>query len=131
MNVHEVEDFLRLQPLLKSAYDEISLLAKNNPAQTVSFFKLKLINTLLKKANEVLVDDNDVFIPFPEDFTEFSENDTPNASDTAFILSSYLSAMERMRCENIEKGDEFPRLWYWTINGKISLDDETNPPTIK
>jgi hypothetical protein len=47
-----------------------------------------------------------------------------------FILSHYLTSLEKLRCDNIEKEKEFPYHWHWIINGKHS-NQETDLPTIK
>ena len=88
MNEQQVETFLKLQPQLKSAYDEISLLSKKKPTDSLNTFKLKFINSILLKANGIL---DDKYKPFPEDFSLFNEDDMPNNSDVIFILSHYLS----------------------------------------
>jgi len=124
MDKKQVEIFLKLQPQLKSAYDEISLLSKKKPTDSLNRFKLKFINSILKRANEIL---EDTYKPFPDEFTLFDEDDMPNNSDVVFILSHYLTALEKLRCDNIQymTGD-----WYWVINGKRT-SMETDRPTIK
>ena len=124
MNKQQVETFLKLQPQLKSAYDEIALLSKKKPTDSLNTFKLKFINSILSRANEIL---EDKYKPFPEDFSLFSEDDMPNNSDVVFILSHYLTSLEKLRCDNIEYSDY---VWNWIIDGEVS-DQETNPRTIK
>ena len=127
MTKEQVETFLKLQPQLKSAYDEIALLSKKKPTDSLNTFKLKFINSILSRANEIL---EDKYKPFPEDFSLFNEEDMPNNSDVVFILSHYLTALEKLRCDNIEKENEFPYHWFWIIDDKIS-GQETDSPTIK
>jgi len=127
MNKEQVETFLKLQPQLKSAYNEISLLSKKKPTDSLNTFKLKFINSILSRANEIL---EDKYKPFPEDFTLFDEEDMPNNSDVVFILSHYLTALEKLRCDNIEKEESFSHNWFWIIDDKIS-NQETDRPTIK
>lgn len=124
MNKEQVEAFLKLQPQLKSAYDEISLLSKKKPTDSLNTFKLKFINSILSRANEIL---DDKYKPFPEEFTLFNEDDMPNNSDAVFIFSHYLTSLEKLRCDNIKYLD-FD--WYWVIDGEIS-DQKTNSKTIK
>jgi hypothetical protein len=124
MNTEQVETFLKLQPQLKSAYDEIALLSKKKPTDSLNKFKLKFINSILSRANEIL---EDKYKPFPEDFTLFNEDDMPNNSDVVFILSHYLTSLEKLRCDNIKYSDYH---WYWVIDGEVS-DQETNSRTIK
>lgn len=124
MNKQQVETFLKLQPQLKSAYDEIALLSKKKPTDSLNTFKLKFINSILSRANEIL---DDKYKPFPEDFILFNEDDMPNNSDVVFILSHYLTSLEKLRCDNIEYSGFH---WYWVIDGEVS-DQETNSRTIK
>jgi len=127
MNAQQVETFLKLQPQLKSAYEEISLLSKKKPTDALNKFKLKFINSILVRANEIL---GEKYKPFPNEFDLFNEDDMPNNGDVVFILSHYLTSLEQLRCDHIEKEKEYPYHWYWTINGKISKQ-ETDTPTIK
>jgi len=126
MNEQQVEMFLKLQPQLKSAYDEIALLSKKKPTDSLNTFKLKFINSIISRANEILKND---YKPFPEDFTLFDENDMPNNSDVVFILSHYLTSLEKLRCDSI-KHSSSDYNWYWIIDGKMSKQ-ETDRPTIK
>jgi len=127
MNKEQVEMFLKLQPQLKSAYDEIALLSKKKPTDSLNTFKLKFINSILLRANGILADN---YKPFPNEFSLFDENDMPNNSDVVFILSHYLTALEKLRCDNIQREKEFPHNWYWIIDKKIS-SQETDSATIK
>ena len=127
MKKQQVEIFLKLQPQLKSAYDEISLLSKKKPTDSLNTFKLKFINSILSRANEIL---EDKYVPFPNEFKLFDEDDMPNNSDVVFILSHYLTALEKLRCDNIESENTYPHNWFWVIGGKRSTQ-ETNQPAIK
>jgi len=123
MNKKQVETFLKLQPQLKSAYDEIALLSKKKPTDSLNNFKLKFINSILSRANAIL---EDRYKPFPDEFTLFEEDDMPNNSDVVFILSHYLTSLEKLRCDNIINDYG----WYWLVDGNKS-DMSTNTPTIK
>lgn len=127
MNKQQVEIFLKLQPQLKSAYDEIALLSKKKPTDSLNTFKLKFINSILSRANKIL---GDKYKPFPDEFTLFHEDDMPNNGDVVFILSHYLATLEKLRCDNIEKEKKYPLNWCWVINNKISKQ-VTDGPTIK
>jgi hypothetical protein len=124
MNKQQIETFLKLKPQLKSAYDEIALLSKKKPTDSLNTFKLKFINSILSRANEIL---EEKYKPFPDEFTLFDEDEMPNNSDVVFILSHYLTSLEKLRCDNIKYSDFN---WYWLINGKVS-DKQTDSPTIK
>ena len=124
MDKQQVEMFLKLQPQLKSAYDEIALLSKKKPTDSLNPFKLKFMNSILSRANELL---GDYYKPFPLEFEVFDEDDMPNNSDVVFILSNYLTSLEKLRCDNIMKSDFN---WCWVIDGKVSIQ-ETDRPKIK
>ncbi len=124
MNTQQVETFLKLQPQLKSAYDEIALLSKKKPTDALNKFKLKFINSILSRANSIL---GTKYKPFPDEFELFDEDDMPNNGDVVFILSHYLTSLEKLRCDNIEYSDY---KWRWLIQGKGS-DKVTDSPTIK
>ncbi len=127
MDKQQVETFLKLQPQLQSAYDEIALLSKKKPTDSLNKFKLKFINSILSRANEILGDE---YKPFPDDFSLFDEDDMPNNSDVVFILSHYLTSLEKLRCDNIKKETDYPCKWFWIIDKNMSAQ-VTNPPTIK
>jgi len=126
MNTRQVETFLKLQPQLKSAYEEIGLLSKKKPTDALNKFKLKFINSILSRANGVL---GKKYQPFPEEFELFDEDDMPNNGDVIFMLSHYLTSLEKLRCDNIRYNTSDYN-WHWVINGKVS-DKETDSPTIK
>lgn len=118
MNAQQVEIFLKLQPQLKSAYDEIGLLSKKKPTDQLNKFKLKFVNSILSRANEIL---KDKYMPFPKEFELFDENDLPNNGDAVFILSNYLTSLEKFRSDNIKQTYIDGKWgWYWIINGKVS-----------
>lgn len=123
MNNEQVEIFLKLQPQMESAYKEISLLSNKKPTDSLNKFKLKFINSILSRANEILGE----YKPFPGEFDLFNEDDMPTNSDIVFIFSNYLTSLEKLRCDNIDK-DSIGR-WYWLINKKLS-DKQTEHPAI-
>lgn len=120
----QVEIFLKLQPQLKSAYDEISLLSRKKPSDSINKFKLKFINSIISRANQIL---GEKYKPFPGDFELFNEDDMPNNGDVVFVLSHYLTSLEKLRCDNIEFNNYN---WYWVMGGKVS-GRKTDAPTIK
>ncbi len=40
----------------------------------------------------------------------------PNNSDVVFILSHYLTSLEKLRCDNIEHQDYPNQGYWWTID---------------
>jgi hypothetical protein len=107
----DMDKFEKLVGQLQSTYDEISLLSKKSPNDAVNKFKLKFINSLLEQANEFL---GQKYRPF-SDFALFNEDDVPQNSDTAFILSQYLQCFEKFRADNVvmQRG-----VWCWAIEAK-------------
>jgi hypothetical protein len=120
MNEKQIALFESLNSQLKGLYDEMQTLAKKNPNDAVNKFKLGLINSLIKRTNAFLKEDQKPF----GDFGEFDEAELPSNSDVLIILSQYLSCLEKIRADNItiDLGD-----WYWLINGKQS-NGRTAPP---
>ena len=123
MNSQQVDEFLKLQSQLQSAYDEIGLLSKKKPTDELNKFKLKFINSILLRANKML---GEKYKPFPGEFDLFNEEEMPNNGDAVFILSHYFVSLEKLRCDNI-KSDSIS--YYWVIDGKIS-ERRTSRPTI-
>lgn len=123
MTREEIANFDKAATQLDSFYAETTVLVKKDPKAEMNTFKLKLINKVLAKANEILDD----MKPF-EDFSEFSIEDIPNNGDVAMILGQYISCMEELRKDNVHM--DFG-LWYWNIdNDKGSTEIRTKIPTI-
>lgn len=109
MTREEIANFDKAATQLDSFYTETTVLVKKDPKAEMNTFKLKLINKVLAKANEILDD----MKPF-EDFSEFSIEDIPNNGDVAIILGQYINCMEEFRKNNVHlRGGS----WYWNIDG--------------
>ena len=100
---------------LKASHSEMSILSKKSPNDAVNPFKLKLINSLLKQANEVLGEKYKAV----EGFDVFDDDDAPSTSDVVFILSQYREAVERFRTDHVIY-DEASYNWVYVLNGKAS-----------
>ncbi len=122
MNKKQIDAFETLSARLKTLYDEMHILVKKSPNDSVNKFKLRLINEILKAANDFLTKSHKPFA----DFSEFNEDDLPSNSDVLIVLSQYLSCLEKIRADNIAKVG-FAHNWCWVINGKTS-DIRTAPP---
>ena len=120
-NEKEVRDFEKLTVQLQGLHSEISQLAKKSPNDGLNTFKLKLVNKVLEKGNEIL---KGIYKPF-EDFNLFDEDALPTNSDVTMILTLYIEQAERYRSDNVAQSD-FE--WWYVINGKISTI-EGRPPT--
>ena len=84
MNEETADLFDKTEDQIDGMYDEISILSKKKPDGPINKFKLKLINSLLKQANELM---GEHYLPF-DDFNEFDEDDIPSASDVVLILGT-------------------------------------------
>ncbi|MFC6185290.1 hypothetical protein [Pseudoxanthomonas japonensis] len=107
----DVDEFEKVSGQLDGVYQEISVLVKKSPNDAVNSFKIGLINSTIRRANDLL---EDKYRPFQE-FSEFSSDDLPTNSDVALIVSQYIECMEKLRADNIyqEMGN-----WYWRVEGR-------------
>jgi len=119
MNRSNVDVFEKLSGQLLSIYEEISLLSKKNPNDAVNKFKLKFVNKLVSQSNDYLAKR---YRPF-DDFDKFDEDDIPQNSDVAFIISQYLQCFEKQRADNVVIRNG---IWYWRVEGgeNDSVDDD-------
>lgn len=92
----DVELCNKVYAQLKALHNEISLLSRKSPTDAVNIFKLKLTNSILEAANKLLGEKNKPF----DQFIVFNEDDLPNNSDVAVVLSQYLGCMEKLRESN-------------------------------
>lgn len=109
MNRTDVDNFEKITVQLNGVYQELSLLAKKSPNDAVNPFKLNLINSVLRRCNELL---GEKYRPFP-DFDEFSADNVPSNSDVTFILSQYIECTEKFRSDSIHMDGGW---WYWTTD---------------
>lgn len=96
MTREEIANFDKVATQLDSFYAETSILVKKEPKAEMNTFKLKLINKVLVKANDILGD----MKPF-DDFSEFDLNEMPNNGDVAMILGQYINCLEELRKDNV------------------------------
>jgi len=75
-------------PLLNSMYVEFKELSKKKPEAAVSKNKIKIVNRLLEKVREVLIEEESI-----EFLDILDEDDVPQTSDVTLILSQYVAAM--------------------------------------
>ena len=114
MTKKEIDEFETVQGQLDSLHGEITTLVKKNPNDLLNKFKLGLINSVLKRANAFL---GKKWRPFGS-FEQFDEDAMPSTSDVLMVISQYLSALEKLRADNIaQKGLR----WIWLCSD--SADD--------
>lgn len=122
MTREEIANFDKVATQLDSFYAETSILVKKEPKAEMNTFKLKLINKVLVKANDILGD----MKPF-DDFSEFDLNEMPNNGDVAMILGQYINCLEELRKDNVHMNSGW---WYWNIDGDMkSHEIRTYIPT--
>jgi len=102
---------------------EISELSKKRANDGLNKFKLKLVNALLERMNQILGAQK----PF-QDFTAFDQDDVPTNSDVVVMLSQYASAIYQFRQENTEYIDH---KWWWPLPGKEGKVQTGNPAEFK
>lgn len=121
MTREEIANFDKVATQLDSFYQETTVLVKKDPKAEMNTFKLKLINKVLLKANELLGE----MKPF-DDFSEFDLDEIPNNGDVAMILGQYINCLEELRKDNVHM---YAGYWYWNIDGEdISNEIRTYMP---
>ena len=93
----DINEFRKLLNQLEGLHLEMASLSKKSYTDAINTFKLKLVNQVLNKANEIL---GESYKPFP-DFDNFDEENIPTNSDVSLVLSQYINCMESLREENI------------------------------
>jgi len=132
MKQADINSFEKCQTQLEGLLSEITLLAKKSPNDGVNKFKLKFINEILFKANNVL---GKAYKPL-ESFDVFDEDELPSNSDVTFIISQYLNCFEKLRADNIVMeqkydGNKYVSEWYWVIGNEKSTIKTAPPKKIK
>lgn len=124
MTKEEVDNFEKVQSQLQGLHSEISILSKKSQNDALSIFKLKFVNQILEESNNVLGSE---YKPF-SDFEKFHEDNIPTNSDVTLILNQYLSCLEKLRADNVQKGYN---KWYWIIDGETSTVQTVMPKNLK
>lgn len=122
MTTDEIHKFETLQGQLQAFHMEMNTFVKKNPNDALNKFKLGLVNSVLKKANEFLGVERKPFAGFDS----FDETAMPSTSDVLLIVSQYLSAFEKLRAENIY-WDRDEGNWCWSGPDRIKKIP-TGPP---
>ena len=91
----KADTYENLNPFLQKMYQEFKDLSKKNPDAIISKAKIKIVNRLLEKIQEIFKGKN-----YADLLDLLDEDDLPQASDVALILSQYQSAMEKFKDEH-------------------------------
>lgn len=97
MKRDEVDKLEKIMGQFEGLHREMSTLARKSPNDGINPFKLKFLNSALSTANNLL---GAAYKPL-DGFEQFDSDDVPTNSDAAFVLTSYLEEIERMRADNI------------------------------
>ena len=126
MSEIEINEFRKILNQLEGLHLEMASLSKKSYTDAINTFKLKLVNQVLNRTNEVLGEN---YKPFP-DFNQFDEDELPTNSDVSLVLYQYINCMESLREENIHSEIEYTSsgsvakiYWYWE-----DTETETYPP---
>lgn len=87
--VDRANTHITTMPLLNSMYTEFKELSKKKPEAVISKNKIKIVNRLLEKVRDVLLEEESI-----EFLDLLDEDDVPQTSDVTLILSQYVAAME-------------------------------------
>lgn len=104
----QVKLYLTINPLLKSAFDEVKEFSKKKQDEELNIKKVKMINRLLEKAKEILKDE-----PTVEYLELLDEDELPSNSDAVLIMSQFISAMNKFHEDH-----------YHYENNMLSWDNE-------
>ena len=109
----QIDEFEIVENQLQRFREELSLLAKGKPNDSINGFKLKLLNALLRRANTVL---GTQYVAVAG-FDAFIDEDLPSSSDAVLVVSQHLGALEKLRADHIVQDYSS---WYWRIGGRVS-----------
>ncbi len=110
--IEDIQNFEKIQTQLISLHVELSLLSKKAPNDSVNIFKLKLINTVISRANDILENKN---LPF-DDFNQFDVEEIPSNSDVVLVLGQYINCLDERKITHIIR--VVTGYWYWRLNGE-------------
>jgi len=124
MTKDEVQILEKIMGQLEGLHREISALARKSPNDALNKFKLKFVNGVLSRANNLL---GEAYKPL-DGFNVFDEDDLPTNSDITFVLSAYLEEIERKRADNIIL--DFPD-WVYDLSDSEDVIQTAPPKKIK
>lgn len=114
---------------LQALYTELHPYALKKPHDTVTKFKLNVVNSLLGIIDNLIGQEN---LPIAG-FSFFDEDSMPNISDISLVLNQYIQALEIFRSRNIELDNEDENIWIYKTDDAESDEDyliiQTDPPT--
>ena len=109
MKREEVENLEKVTGQLEGLHREISLLAKKSSNDALNLFKLRMLNSALAAANDILAA---AYKPI-DGFNLFDSDQVTSNSDATVVLAAYLEELERFRADNISYGSGS---WRYTLD---------------
>ena len=106
LSAHQIDELRSVIANLDGLQAEIAAAVKRKAGEPVTGFQLGVINGVIKKANGLLGSDRPI-----AGFEAFDPNDIPVASDVAMVVSQYVEAFEKVRCEQIAI---YNHRWVWS-----------------
>lgn len=107
ITTEKVELYEVVRPLLGAMYSEFKELSKKKPDAVVSKAKIKVVNRLLTKCQEVL--QSEAFIDYLD---LIDEDEVPQNSDIVLMLSQYVTAMKQFHTTYYRK-ERYGHEYYW------------------
>jgi hypothetical protein len=112
----KADELEKLMGQLEGIHSEISVLAKKSTSDGVNDFKLKIVNAVVQKCNEML---GEQYRPIGS-FEQFDADQVPSNSDVTFVVSLYILALEKLRSDNISI-DDYGGTWSYDLEGGGSM----------
>jgi hypothetical protein len=115
----QVDELETLMGQLASVHAELTALSKKSPNDAVNKFKLGFIDDVIQRCNKLL---GDSCRPF-EQFTSFGIEEIVSNSDTTFMVSLYIGAIEKYRSDHIKRTYDtmWGETWCYDLPGGESV----------
>ena len=95
----QVELYSTIQPLLSAAFDEVKEFSRKKQDEPLNIKKVRIINHILEKAQEVLKNEKTV-----EYLELLDEDELPSNSDAVLTMSQYMAAMNKFYRDHCHLG---------------------------
>ena len=117
MKREDIERYEELQSKLMSIRNDIAALSSKKPGEQLNKFKIKYVNDVLTKINDLIGTDK----PY-DDFEAFDEDALPTNSDALMIINLYINGMHRFKTHNSsDQSIDFD----WTQKERVwNIEDE-------
>lgn len=108
-----INNYLTLQPQIKSIFLEMKDLSTKKPEITVNKFKMTIINSLISAVREILKTEEEF-----KYLNNFSDDDLPQNSDVVLLLAQYMSALNQFESTYFfsDSNSRFDMTWHMYPN---------------